>query len=75
MTTETQHEEILNELTLGYRITPLDALQLCGCMRLSARIHTIKKQGWPIKSERVKVKTKRGEAVVMSYYIEQFASV
>ena len=69
---ETQQETILNELTLGYKLTPLDALKICGCMRLSARIFDLKRHGWPIKSERVKVKTKYGEAVVTAYHLPAF---
>ena len=39
----------------GNGITPIEALNLCGCFRLSARISEIKKRGYMIKTESVKV--------------------
>lgn len=39
----------------GNGITPMDALRLCGCCRLSARIADIKKKGYSIVTEKVKV--------------------
>ena len=39
----------------GNGITPMDALELCGCFRLSARIADLKKRGYEIITEKVKV--------------------
>lgn len=43
---------ILQQLKAGRTVTPLDALSLCGCFRLSARIFDLKEMGWPIECER-----------------------
>jgi len=40
---------VLSELLQGKEITPLDALHGCGCFRLAAVIHILRKEeGWPI---------------------------
>lgn len=39
----------------GNGITPMDALELCGCFLLSARIADLKKRGYDIITEKVKV--------------------
>lgn len=52
---ETQNQAILEHLKTGRAITPLDALDLFGSFRLSARIFDLKEQGWPIECERVDV--------------------
>ena len=39
-------------------ITPLEALQMFGCFRLSGIIYKLKKQGYKIKTEIVKIETK-----------------
>jgi len=41
-------------LMLGYGITPLQALEKWGCMRLSARIEELRKAGYPIVTEMAK---------------------
>lgn len=53
--TETQNQQILEQLKKGRAITPLDALDLCGSFRLSARIYELKQAGWPIECDRVDV--------------------
>ena len=40
-TTESQCSAILEHLKKGLSITPLEALSLCGCFRLAARIHDL----------------------------------
>lgn len=40
-----QNAIILNELKRGAHITPMDALRLCGCFRLSARIKDLRDAG------------------------------
>lgn len=54
-TNESQAKTILQHMKQGYRITPMDALRLCGCFRLSARIADLRKLGYDIISDRVKV--------------------
>lgn len=43
---------ILSHLKTGKILTPIDALDLFGCFRLSARIYELKDMGWPIYCER-----------------------
>ena len=50
-----QANAILKHLQDGNGITPMDALNLCGCFRLSARIADLKKRGYDIVTEKVKV--------------------
>ena len=50
-----QTSAILAYMKAGNGITPMDALNLCGCFRLSARIAEIKKLGYAVKTESVKV--------------------
>jgi len=45
----TQISWVLDELLKGRQLTPLDALKECGCFRLAAIIHILKKEGgWNI---------------------------
>ena len=46
----TQTQQILNHLQEQGSITPLEAMQEYGCMRLGARIYDLKAAGWPITS-------------------------
>ena len=46
----TQNQRILHLLKMGRRLTPLAALRLLGCFRLSARIYELRAQGHAIKS-------------------------
>lgn len=54
-TIQSQTNAILAYMKAGNGITPMEALHLCGCFRLSARIAEIKKLGHAIKTEMVKV--------------------
>lgn len=56
---DSQNNVILAYLLKGKGITPLDALQLCGCFRLSARIHDLRGKGFAIDTEMVDVNGKR----------------
>ena len=52
----TQKAEILNWLQrIGY-ITPKDAIALCGCYRLAARISELRAEGWMIVTEKSRIK-------------------
>ena len=55
MTTKSQSSKILAYLKAGNGITPIEALNLFGCFRLGARIADIKKMGYNIVTEMVKV--------------------
>lgn len=46
-----QSREILSALQSGEKLTPLDALNRFGCLRLGARIWDLRKKGFSIKSQ------------------------
>jgi hypothetical protein len=46
-----QNMQILEHLKSGRQITPIDALNSYGCMRLAARIHELRLEGWPIHTD------------------------
>ena len=50
----------------GKGITPIDALNLFGCFRLGARIADLKKMGYDIVTERIKVE---GGKYVARYHL------
>ena len=52
-----QAQRILEALQSGRRLTPIDALREFNCFRLGGRIWDLKKQGHPIESEWVEVRT------------------
>lgn len=54
-TIQSQASRILKYMQEGNGITPIEALNLFGCFRLGARISDIKKMGYDIVTERVKV--------------------
>ena len=45
---ETQNQQILDYLKKGNSINPLEALNLFGCFRLSARIYNLRQEGHDI---------------------------
>jgi hypothetical protein len=47
--------QILRHLAKGQSLTPLEALNLFGCLSLSQRIGELKREGWPIESELVAI--------------------
>ena len=51
----TQTVMILNHLLAGGSLTPLESLQLYGCMALSQRIGELKRAGYPIKRELIQL--------------------
>lgn len=56
-----QNQKILKYLRTHKKgITPMDALKLCGCFRLSARIHDLKEEGHDIYREMEYVETEEG---------------
>lgn len=50
-----QEKKILEHLKSGKTLTPLEALDLYGTLRLGGHIHNLRKQGHNIRSERVRV--------------------
>lgn len=57
---KSQNEQIKNYLEKGKSITPIEALNHFGCLRLSGRIYDlIHDHGLPIKSELVEINGKR----------------
>lgn len=68
----TQRAQIANYLMAGNHITPLEALNKFGSLRLSAVIFDLKKQGYKINSQ--KVKTESGKFVA-DYWIDEADSI
>lgn len=64
--TTSQNNAILRFMKSGHGITPIEALALCGCFRLSARIYDLREIGHKIKTEMVEINGKR----VARYYLE-----
>jgi hypothetical protein len=65
-TIQSQAKRILEYLKAGNGITPMDALDLFGCFRLGARIADLKRMGYDIVTERVKVE---GGKYVARYHL------
>jgi len=60
-----QNAQILKYLRPpGRTLTPLKALQLFGCLRLSARIHNLRNEGHPIKTKLI---TRNGKTFAQYY--------
>lgn len=64
----TQTEKILRHLREHGSITPLDAMQEYGIMRLASRICDIKKAGYSVVKETEKSKNRYGEPVRYARY-------
>lgn len=54
----TQKDAVMEYLQTGATITPLNALQLCGTLRLSERIRELEADGVPIDRNWVQVSLK-----------------
>ena len=69
MRKKSQCEQILKFMqTHKTGITPLQALQKFGCLRLSSRIYDLKDQGYPILTNIVEVKTADGDVSRVAQY-------
>lgn len=66
-TMRSQNEMIKKHLLKGNSITPLQALELFGSLRLGARIYDLRKKGLKIKTLRVV----EGRKNYAKYYIPQ----
>lgn len=64
----TQTEKILRHLEEHGSITPLDALQEYGIMRLASRICDIKRAGYAVEKETETSKNRYGEPVRYARY-------
>jgi len=56
---ESQNAQILYYLKQGKTISPLEALNQFGCMRLASRIFELRDGGWPIHCERRLISNKK----------------
>lgn len=63
---ESQAQQILEYLKAGNRITPLEALNMFGCLRLGGRVYDLKKLGHHIETKMIR--TKNGKHVAQ-YFI------
>ena len=67
-----QSEMILRYMKHFGSITPMDAMQDLGCMRLAARIADLREQGYLIGKRMKKCKNRYGNTVQFAeYYIEE----
>lgn len=66
-TSASQANQIAAYMMKGNRITPLEALNLFGSLRLSAVIFTLRERGLKIQTERVKTSTGKW---VSAYWID-----
>ncbi len=64
----TQTEQVLKHIELYGSITPLEAMQEYGIMRLASRIADLKRNGTPIKSKIVSAPNRNGEPTHFSMY-------
>jgi hypothetical protein len=67
MKTDSQTALIKGWLLNGYSITQLDALNMFGCFRLSARIANLREEGLDIVTDMVNVNDKR----MAKYYLNK----
>ena len=65
---KSQNERVLKHLEVAGSITPLEAIQYMGCLRLGARIYDLKKMGHNIKTQLVTVTNRRGELCTVAKY-------
>ena len=61
-----QSKEILAALKHGDRITPIDALNRFGCMRLASRISDLKREGHTILDKTIR----NGKTHYSEYYMD-----
>lgn len=68
MDTQAQEKNILEWLQLGHTLTPLEALQKFGCLRLSARIYDLRDKGHDVITFREKSVDKNGREKIFARY-------
>lgn len=67
---ESRIVKILKYLKMFKNITSLEAINMFGETRLSARIYDLKKQGYRFKTETVRVMSRDGWTYVARYTLE-----
>lgn len=67
MKPDSQNALIKGWLLNGYSITPMEALNMFGCFRLSARIANLREEGMPVVTDMVNINNKR----VARYYLSR----
>jgi hypothetical protein len=67
MKPESQNALIKGWLLNGYSITPMEALNMFGCFRLSARIANLRDEGFAVVTDMVTINDKR----VARYYLQK----
>jgi len=55
----TQTQRILRHLETGRKITPIQAMNKYGCMRLAARISDLRNEGWDIRTKLIEKEGKQ----------------
>lgn len=65
----THKQQILNHLQKHGSITPLEALQLYGCLRLGARVCDLRKEKYPILTRRAERKSKEDKVPRYAVYV------
>lgn len=65
----TQEQRLLGWLYENKSINPLEAWQSLGVYRLAAVVHSLRKHGYDIKTERMAVKNQFGEACIVAKYV------
>lgn len=64
---DSQNALIKGWLLNGFSITPMEALNMFGCFRLSARIANLRDEGLPVVTDMVVINDKR----VARYYLQK----
>ena len=64
---DSQNALIKGWLLNGKSITPMEALNMFGCFRLSARIANLREEGLPVVTDMVTINDKR----VARYYLQK----
>lgn len=64
---DSQNALIKGWLLNGKSITPMEALNMFGCFRLSARIANLREEGMPVVTDMVTINDKR----VARYYLQK----
>lgn len=70
---KSQNREVLDHLKAGGRITNKVAFNNYSITRLSARIHDLRNQGYPIAAEKIRRRSRRTGRLIAynSYYLEE----
>ena len=70
-----QNDWVLSELRRGRRLTAKQAIDRRGIMRLASRINDLRRRGWMIAVEDLKVKNRYGEVCWVARYSLDFFPV